>query len=483
MRRWLLVLIVMGSLSSALLGEDLPGKDLLGEEKKTQSNFNQDAWSRLAPQEEAQVEALAQEYKDFLQTARHELLAVAETVRLARAQGFRPVSEIKRVKPGDRVYAINRDRGVIFAVIGRKPMTDGALLVGAHIDSPRLELKANPLYAKEGVALFQTDYHGGIKKYQWASIPLALVGRVNKKDGTMVKIRFGLEGEPYLAIPDLAPHLDVPLRERTQREVFKGEELDPIVGTRPDENGSVVGTVQTILREKYGIGPEDFVSAQLALVPALPPADVGFDRSLVGAYGHDDLLCSFAGFRSLLDIRSPERTAMVYLVPNEETGSQNVIGAQGTFLADTVLDLLEKESGRVATLRMHRQALSSMQALSADVAHALHPMFPEVKEKTNTARLGSGVVMKIFGHGHDATSEVRARVRALLDANDIPWQINAYKVDVGGGGTIAGFLSDDGMDAIDVGIPMLSMHATWSFASKVDLWWFYRFLIEFYSSE
>ena len=445
-----------------------------------ESNFRQNGWERIAPGDEARVEALAGEYKDFLRRARHDLLAVAEAERLARQKGFRPLAELERVKPGDRVFVIDRDRSAIFAVIGRQPMTAGATLIAAHIDSPRLELKANPLYAREGFALFQTNYHGGIKSYQWAGIPLALVGRVSKKDGTNVDIRFGLEGEPYLAIPDIAPHVDRDLRDRSQREVFRGEELDPIVGSRPDAEGSVTGTVLAVLEREYGIGAEDFVSAQLALVPAFPPADVGFDRSLVAGYGHDDLLCSFFGFRALLDIESPERTAMVYLAGNEEVGSRNVMGARSPLLADVVLELLEKESGRTATLREHRRAVSEIHVLSADTTTGVHPTFPKVQEETNAARLGGGVVVKLYGRGNNPTSEVLARVRVLLDSNGIPWQTHTYKVDVGGGGTLGAFLSDDGMDVVDVGVGILAMHAPWSFASKADMWWLHRFFVAFY---
>lgn len=445
-----------------------------------ESNFRQDAWARIAPEDEGKVEALATEFKAFMNEARHDLLTVAESIRLARARGFRSFEQYDRLKPGDRVIFNNRDRSVIFAVVGRKPMTEGALLVAAHLDAVRLELKANPLYEREGFALFQTNYHGGLKNYQWAGIPLALVGRVSKKDGTNVDIRFGLGGEPYLVIPDIAPHVDRPLRERSQREVFKGEELDPVVASRPDAEGSVVNTVKEFLRKKYGIEPEDMVSADLALVPALPPADIGFDRSLVAAYGLDDILSCYIGLRALFDIKSPERTAMVYMAGNEETGSQNVMGARSPFLQDTVLDLLEKESGKTATLRQHRQAVSGIHVLSADTTTGVHPTFPEVQEKLNAAKIGGGVVIKIYGRGHNPTSEVRARVRALLDSNGIPWQTHTYKVGIGGGGTLGQFLSDDGMDVVDVGVGILSMHAPWNFVSKADLWWYHKFFVAFY---
>ncbi|MCH6554089.1 MAG: aminopeptidase 1 [Acidobacteria bacterium] len=453
------------------------------QEAGSESNFQQDAWARIPESDAARVEALAQEYKDFLRRARHELLAVAEAVRLAKAKGFRPLEELERLRAGDRVYVINRDRAMILAVVGSAPLVEGATLSAAHIDSPRIELKANPLYEKEGFALFQTTYHGGIKKYQWASIPLALVGRVSKKDGTSLDIAIGLEGEPYLVIPDLAPHVDRPFRDRKQQEVLKGEELDPIVGTRPDAEGSVMGTVLAVLEKKYGIGREDFISAQLALVPALPPADVGLDASLVGAYGQDDRLCSFISLRALLDVRRPKLTAMVYLAANEEVGSHNVMGAGSSFLADTVLALQEKAGGGEVTFSAHRRAMRSIHAVSADTPTAVHPTFASVQEKTNAARLGGGVVLKRYGRGTDPTSEVLAKVRALLDSNGIPWQTSTYKVDIARGGTLGRFLSDDGMDVVDIGAPLVSMHSTWSLSSKADLWWLYRFFGAFFAME
>ncbi len=444
----------------------LAGAGLAGAQE---SNFRTDAWARITAEDEAGVEALATEFKAFMREARYDLLTVAESIRQARAQGFRPIEEYDRLKPGDRVIFNNRDRAAIFAVVGKRPMTDGATLVAAHLDAVRIELKANPLYEKEGFALFQTSYHGGLKNYQWVGIPLALVGRVSKKDGSNVDIRFGLEGEPYLVIPDLAPHVDLDLRDRTQRDVFKGEELDPIVASRAAADGSVVGTVTAFLKKEYGIGPEDFVSADLALVPALPPADIGFDRSLIAAYGLDDILSSYIGLRALFDIKAPARTAMVYMSGNEEVGSRNVTGARSTFLEDVVLDLLEKESGQTATLRQHRKAVSEIHVLSADTTTGVHPTFPQVQEKLNAARIGGGVVVKVYGRGNNPTSEVMAKVRALLDGNKIPWQTHTYKVDVGGGGTLGTFLSDDGMDVVDVGVGILSMHAPWNFVSKADL--------------
>ncbi len=446
-----------------------------------ESNYRQPAWASVSEADSGQIETLSTGYKRFLGHGQHELRVVAEAERLAQAQGFRPVESLESLSPGDRVYAINRGRAMILAVIGQNPLTAGSVLVASHIDTPRIELKANPLYESEGFALFQTTYYGGIKNYQWASVPLAMVGRIHRSDGSTLDITFGLDGEPYLVIPDLAPHVDRDYRERTQQDVLKGEELDPVVGSRPDADGSVTGMVESVLREEYGVSMEDFVSAQLVLVPALPPADVGFDASMIGGFGHDDLLCSFAALRALFDTHMPERTAMVYLAANEEVGSHNVMGARSTYFADTLLALQEMRSGQSVSLRDHRSAMVSVHAISADVTTGVHPTFADVQESTNAARLGAGVVLKRYGRGTDPTSEMLARVRRVLDDNDIPWQTHTYKVDVGGGFTLGTYLSDDGMDTVDIGIPILAMHSTWSLASKVDLWSLYRYFLASYA--
>jgi aspartyl aminopeptidase len=443
------------------------------------SHFRQDAWKRIGEAETKNVEALSSDFKNFLRVTRHELQAVAEAERLAKKRGFKPLESLARLRAGDRFYAKNRDRAMILGVMGRKPLAEGALLSASHIDAPRIELKANALYESGGFAMFQTTYHGGIKNYQWANVPLALVGRVTKKDGTSLDVAVGLDGEPWLVIPDTAPHEDKDYRERTQRQVLKGEELDPVAGSRPGADG-VEKTVAAVLEKDYGIAREDFVSAQLALVPALPPGDVGLDRSMLGGYGLDDLLCSFAALHSLLDVDNPSRTALVYLAANEETGSGNVMGAGSSFLADTVLEILEKETGKPATLREHRRAMSEIHCVSADVTTGVHPTFAGAHEETNAARLGRGVVLKRYGQGEDSVTEVLAKVRTLLDDNKIPWQTHTYKVDVGGGGTLGGFLSDDGMDVVDIGVPILAMHAPWSVASKADLWWLHRFYAAFW---
>lgn len=448
------------------------------------SNFQMDPWSRIRTQDEKAIESLADDYKDYLRHGQFDLLVVEETIRLAEAQGFRDIESVQRLSPGDKVYYNNRGWSIVLAVIGEAPLTEASRISAAHLDVVRIELKGNPLYEREGFAQFQTNYHGGIRNFQWTNIPLALVGRVVKKDGSAIDISFGIEGEPYLVIAGLAPHVDREYRSRTTIDVVKAEELDPIVGSRAGRTGNVEDAVAAILKKDYGIGPEDFTSASLALVPAMPPADVGFDRALIGGYGHDDLLSCYASLRALFDLkRAPPQTAIVYLAGNEETGSNNVMGAKAPVLYDAMLQMLEKTTGSEPSFSAYRQAVRSAFALSADTPTGVNPTYPGVHEKSNAARLGSGIAIKRYGKGNDPVPEVLATLRALLDKHKIPWQVATYKVGVGGGGTLGGFLSDDGIDTIDVGVPILSMHSPWPLCSKADLWWSYRLYSEFYAAK
>lgn len=446
--------------------------------EEPQSYYRQNAWTLLDEAQRKDAFALSENYKAFVAKARHELSSVEESVKLAKAKGFKNLDTAKTLKAGDKVFTINRDRAVIFAVLGKSAILKGGVVATAsHIDSPRLELKPNPLGEKQGFAMFQTAYHGGIKKYQWVNIPLALVGRVDKKDGTSVKIEVGLnDGRPFI-IPDMAPHEDKDFRDRSQRDVIKGEELDVIAGSIPDdsEDSSVEAAIEALLEKEYGISREDFVSAELALVPALPPSDIGFDRGLVAAYGHDDRLCSFAALRALLDMKgTPQRTAMVYFADNEESGSNNATGAKSPFFNNTVAELMEK-SGEALSQHALRKALSKSLILSADTTTGINPIFPGTQEETNAASVGGGVVVKLYGWGNNPDTKVTAKIRKLLDDNEIPWQTHMYKVDTGGGGTLGGFISDDGADVVDVGVGILSMHSPYAVASKADIFCLYRF--------
>ncbi|MCZ6688208.1 MAG: aminopeptidase 1 [Planctomycetota bacterium] len=440
------------------------------------------AWGTLSPDEQKEALSFAEEYKRFINVSRTELTTVREVLAFARAHGYKDLFATDKASPGDRLFALNRDRAIALIRVGRKGSREGLRIVGAHIDSPRIDLKARPIYSSGGYALFQTIYHGGIKKYQWSSLPLMLLGRVDRKDGTTVYVEVGMDPtDPVFVIPDLAPHVDRDYRSRTAREVIKGEELDPIVGSLPGTDG-VEKAILAILAEKYGIERDDFVSGELSLVPALPPRDVGLDRALVGAYGQDDRLSSFCAYRALEAAGPPERSAIAFLVDNEETGSINNTGATSSFLKDAIARLIEIEAGEFGE-NVLRNALKQTQVISADVTTGINPLFAGVQESTNAAKVGHGVVIKRYGRGQDAHSEFIAVIRGILDKEGIAWQTHTYKVDVGGGGTIARFLSKENMDVIDMGVAILSMHSTFSLSSKADLFLLYRFLTAFYEGE
>jgi aspartyl aminopeptidase len=433
------------------------------------------AWISLTPQKLKMVYDFSLDYKTFISAARTELTTVEQVIKRAQAEGFKNLKQDSKIRAGERYFDVNRDRAITLIVIGKKPITEGLKVIASHIDSPRIELKAQPLYSREGYALFQTIYHGSIKRYQWANIPLGLTGRVDKKDGTTIQINIGFKPEePAFIIPDLAPHVDRPYRNRTANEVFMGEELDPIVGSIPGENKSVKEMVLDYLKKTYNIEEDDFVSAELSLVPNVPAQDIGFDRGIVGAYGQDDRVCSYIGVMAGLDIETPQYTSLIYLSDNEESGCNNNTGARSCYFPNLIARLIESQNGGTFKENQLRQALRRSEVFSADTPTGLNPIFPSVQEPHNTSRLGCGVVIKRYGHGNDANSEFIAKVRRFLDENNIPWQTHTYKVDIGGGGTLGFFLSMLDMEVIDVGVPLISMHSTFSLASKVDIYLLYE---------
>jgi aspartyl aminopeptidase len=448
-----------------------------------------DAWSKkksswllLTPAERGQVKDLAEDYKSYLNVARTALASTREVIRRAKAAGFVEFTDAKQITPGARLILPNRGRSVILAVIGSQPIVEGSHVIGTHHDSPHIDLKGRPIYPASGFALFKTIYYGGIKKYQWANIPLALSGRIDTTDGRTVDVSIGLNpGDPIFVIPDNAPHSDRELRTRTYTEVLKGEELDPIAGSIPGEKNSVVAEVANELATIYKIKEEDLVSAELALVPATNPADVGIDRGLVGAYGQDDRVSSYCAVTAILGVKTtPKLTAIAYLSNFEEEGSVNNTGAGSEFLNSALARLISAQKGSTYSDLDLRQALRNSQVISADANDGINPIFPSTSEPTNAARLGYGVAIKLYGGAFNATSEYTAKIRALLDKNGIPWQTHTYKVDVGGGGTIGGFMSRQDMDVIDLGVPLLSMHSPFEMSSKVDVWNFYRTMNAFY---
>jgi aspartyl aminopeptidase len=439
-------------------------------------------WQKITSQQRVEVEQFASDYKKFLAKAKTELSFVREAADLCESNQFQKLREGIELQPGGRYYDINRDRTISLIVMGRKPIEEGVHIVGAHIDSPRLELKPRALYEKEGFVLFQTNYHGGLKTYQWTNIPLALSGRVDRKDGTTIWISVGDElTDPVFMIPDLAPHVDNELRGREYREVIQYEELDPIAGhIRESEEVSLKESILNYLKTSYGIEEDDFVSSELSLVPAQSPRDIGFDRGLMALYGQDDRLSAYCALRALMDTENPETTIIAYLVDNEEVGNINNTGARSSYLVDLLGRLLsawKKESFRELDLR---KLLKKTRAISSDVNPGIHPTWPSAFEKGNAPRLGQGVNLKLYGRGFNANSEYIAWTRSLFDSNSIPWQTVTYKVGRGGGGTIGGSMSDDNMEVIDIGVPVLSIHTPCSISSKVDVFFLYSAMKAFF---
>jgi aspartyl aminopeptidase len=459
---------------------------VLSADEKTGSVWEsrKSAWEALAPGQKDEVFRFAEDYKKYLSVSRTAETSTREVIRLAKATGFSEFTKADQVKPGARLYVNGRDRAIILIVVGSDSLTTGSRLIGTHHDSPHIDLKARPIYAAGGYALFKTIYYGGIKKYQWANRPLALLGRVDTADGKRVDVSIGLkDGDPVFVIPDNAPHSDKELHDRTYTNVFKGEELDPVAGSVPAAGASVVAQVLSTLTSTYGIREEDFVSSELALVPSAPPADVGVDRGLVGAFGQDDRLSSYCAVRAILDLKgTPKRAALAYLSNFEEVGSDNNTGARSQFLNSTLARLVAAERGGKYTDLDLREALHHSEVISADTNDGINPIFPQTSEPSNAAKLGYGVTIKRYGAGFDANSEFVARIRAILDKNAITWQTQTPRVEVGGGGTIGGFLSMEDMEVIDMGVPLLSMHSPFEMSSKVDVWSFYRFMGAFLAS-
>lgn len=442
----------------------------------------------LSDEEIAKASTFCDGYKSFLDTAKTERETVDFAVEQAEKHGFKPFDKTKKYQKGDKVYYNNRGKAIILAVIGSKPLSEGVHIAAAHIDSPRLDLKQRPLYEDSQIAEFKTHYYGGIKKYQWTAIPLALHGVICKKDGTKVKVRLGEdENDPQFCVTDLLPHLDKEQGKKTMSQAFNGEQLNVIVGSLPfrDDKESELVKLQVIkiLNEKYGIVESDFLSAELTMVPAFKAVDIGFDRSLIGAYGHDDRVCAYPALISLFDCDVPETTSVCVLADKEEIGSEGNTGLISAYLKYFIADLARPYG------LMGRDVLSRSKCLSADVTAAFDPTYPEVMEKNNAAYLNYGVgVCKFTGHGgkydtSDASAEYTAWVRNLFDSKNVMWQLAELgKVDQGGGGTVAKYIAELDVDTIDVGVPVLSMHAPFELVSKIDVYSAYRAFYEFYKA-
>ncbi len=478
MNQWSMVIALILALATFL-----PRGDVRAQEEGLDPPRS--AWLGASPALRDTIEHHARGYKAFMNGAKTELSFVSEAVEIAQQAGYRKLRGDSDLVPGARLYDVNRDRTLTLIVIGQEDMRSGFRIVGAHIDSPRIEVKPRALYQAEEFALFQTNSHGGLKTYEWTNIPLALMGRVDKKDGTTVEISLGNEpGEPIFIIPDLSPHVDRDLRERKSRDVVAHEELDPLVGHVPKEGKDVKAAITSYLKSTYAIDRDDFVSAELALVPAYAARDVGFDRGLMAIYGQDDRLSAYAALRANMNADAPRFTGIAYLVDNEETGSYNNTGARSTYLVDLMSRLMSTKMADAYQERWLRRSLSATKVISSDVNPGINPLWPSAWEPTNAPRLGYGVNLKLYGRGFNANSEYIAWMRNLLDGEEIPWQTATYKVGGGGGGegTIGLFLSDDNMEVIDLGVPVLSIHTPYSISSKIDVYYLYRAMLAFFSN-
>lgn len=429
--------------------------------------------------------AYADGYKKFLDNAKSEREAAKTAVLMAEKKGFVPFEIGKQYKAGDKVYFNNRGKTVAFAVIGKQTADNGINITAAHIDSPRLDLKPNPLYEDSELALFKTHYYGGLRKYQWTAVPLAIHGVFALKDGTVKEVSIGEnEDEPKFVINDLLPHLSAEQNKRTLSDGIKGEELNVLVGSRPfkaDEGSELVKlNILNLLNQKYGISEDDFLSAELEMVPAHKACDIGFDGSLIGAYGQDDRVCAYPALTAILEVENPEKTALAILADKEEIGSTGNTGLESDFLRYIIGDIAKMQKVDATV------ALRNSKCLSADVNAGFDPTFPDVMDRRNASFLNYGVVVTKYTGARgksgtsDASAEYAAYVRNMLDKAGIVWQTGELgKVDLGGGGTVAMFIANMGVDVIDLGVPVLSMHAPFETTSKFDVYMCYKAMYEF----
>ena len=449
------------------------------------------AWLSYDEDRKKAVMALNEEYRQYITAGKTERECVEQTVTLARLAGYVSLEEAvkagKPLKAGDKVYADIMGKSLALFSIGEEPMEQGLNILGAHIDSPRLDLKQNPLYEDTELVLLDTHYYGGIKKYQWVTLPLALHGVVAKKDGSVQKVVIGEDPQdPVLVITDLLPHLAQNQMSKGAAAVIEGEKLDLLIGSEPvlkeeekndkkDKKGSVLENIKALLKDRYGIEEEDFLSAELEVVPAGAARDLGLDRSMILGYGQDDRICAFTSLVAQLTVKNPKRTAVCLLVDKEEIGSVGATGMHSRFFENTVAEVMEL-AGQYSELAL-RRCLMSCRMLSSDVSAAFDPAFADAFEKKNCAYLGRGLVFNKYtgsrgkSGSNDCSAEYMAKIRRIMDDAGVYWQTAELgKVDQGGGGTIAYIAGNYGMEVVDAGIAILSMHAPWEAASKADIY-------------
>ena len=442
----------------------------------------------IGTDEHVTAENYCRGYMAFLNDSRTEREAVANAVKLAEACGFAEYQPGMKLEPGMKLYSNNRGKALMLAVIGQKSLSDGAVIAGAHVDAPRLDLKQTPMYETDELCYFRTHYYGGIKKYQWVTIPLELHGVVALKNGETVDVCIGREpGEPRFVITDLLPHLAQDQMKKTMSEGISGEGLNIIIGSVPyaDEGKDRVKlAVLSVLNDMYGISEEDFLSAELTAVPAFDACEIGLDRSMIGGYGHDDRVCAYAELRAILDVENPARTCVCILADKEETGSNGVSGMQSSAFDTFMEDLCAAQNVEL------RRCYEKSFCLSADVTADFDPLYPEVSEKSNDARFNYGMgICKFTGARgksgtSDASAEVVAYLRRVFEKAGVVWQLSEMgKVDQGGGGTIAKYMANRNIDTIDAGVPVLSMHAPFELVAKLDCYMTYKGVLAVYSDK
>ena len=446
--------------------------------------YRKNAWEKYEGKSLKDLMDFNEQYKDFLTFGKTERLCVEESLKIATEKGFKPLESAKSIKPGDKLYSINRNKNIVLYVIGKEDIEKGLNILGAHIDSPRTDLKQNPLYEKDGFALLDTHYYGGVKKYQWVTIPLSLHGVICKKDGTTVEVHIGdNENDPVFCITDLLIHLSGDQLTKTASKVIEGEDLDVTIGSIPlkgEDKDAVKKNILKILKETYDIEEEDFLSAEIEVVPSGKARDLGFDRSMVASYGQDDRVCAYTSLRAIVDLDEiPERTSCCILVDKEEIGSVGATGAQSQYFVNTIATLLEL-SGKTSDFAL-RRTLTNSNMLSSDVSAGVDPLYSSVCEPKNSCYLGSGIVFNKYtgsrgkGGCNDAMPEFIAKLRKILDEANINYQTAELgKVDQGGGGTIAYILANLNMNVIDAGVGVLHMHAPMEITSKVDVYEAYK---------
>ncbi|MFW5902776.1 MAG: aminopeptidase [archaeon] len=455
------------------------------------------AWDGSDKETESKIMDFADRYKEFISKSKTEREAVDNTVELLRENGFISIDECTELNQGDKVYIVNKDKAIAIVIIGENKITDGCQILASHIDSPRLDLKAQPVFEDNDalLALFNTHYYGGIKKYQWVSTPLAIHGKIVKENGEVIDVSIGEKSdEPVFAASDLLPHLSKKKQsDRKMKDVIKGEELNVIIGGKPIDDEDVEEKVKInvlkILNDKYGIKEEDLTSAEIEIVPAGQARDLGFDRSMIGGYGHDDRICAYSSLIAGLDIETPSRTSMILMYDKEEIGSEGNTGANSRFTESVFQQILAKSLGDYS-MEDYRIMLENSKGISGDVNPGVNPSFKSVHDLRNAGKMSKGIVItKYTGAGgkysaNDAHAEYVAYIRKIFNENDVCWQTAELgKVDEGGGGTVAKFLANLNLDIIDAGPPLLGMHSPFEIVSKVDLYQTYKAYKAFLEAE